>query len=125
MPSSAFIEAVIANIITSAISAFFVFLFKKILKAIQYDSPPRATHTKSFLQKYFLTCAVLAPLSLTAGCLMPVNLPLIKILCFLAAFYSFIFEWGSFDAAISFYPSDNPVQIPSDDTPQHHADNKS
>lgn len=118
------LQDVLANLVSSAISALFIWLLGAVLKSFRSGNAPaakRRRYSRKALEKQFLIWLVLLPCFLAAGFLIPaplfaetaldVLLMSGRVLCFIVAFYSFLFAWGAFSAAIEFYPPDGSRDV--------------
>lgn len=147
------LQDIITNIITTAICAFLGFVLQAVTKSINErekneNSHRRTKHSRVIVKKQFFICFISLPILVAIGVLIPTPLSpktgmdllfmSAKVVCFLGAFYSFIFAWGAFSAAFEFYPKDEPsnlvsnspdntrpsepVKVPTDDCTEKTAD---
>lgn len=127
------LREVIQDLIVCAVSSGIMYMARKLLKYFATPAPhpqPKPPHRKSLLKQFYWSVA-LFPVLLMAGVLLPIlpgslslAMVFIKVCCFICAFFSFVFVCGAFDAAMSFYPSQDSVQVPPDNSPRHRTDDQ-
>lgn len=110
------IEGVLQNLIASAIAGVFVWAVKKILNWIKVASVPAESGVKykrKTVKGQFYFCMVATPILVALG----FSASFVwKTVAFICAFFSFVLEWGAFDAALAFYPVDEVVNVPADES---------
>lgn len=147
------LKDIITNIITTAIFAFLGFMLQVVVKSMNEREKnenlhSQIKHSRTLVKKQFFICFISLPIFVAIGVLIlaPLSPKTVmdflfmsaKVVCFLVAFYAFIFAWGAFSAAFEFYPKDEilnsesnspdntrpdePVKVPTDDCPEKAAD---
>lgn len=124
------IDDVIHELVIGAISSATMYMLHEFWKQIskQTGKGQRKVYSKRNLIRQFYLCTLSFPVFLMAGVLFPATpddhplLPYIKVLCFLAAFFSLIFSLGAFDAAISLYPTEQEFKVPTKQASDENTD---
>lgn len=107
------IENILSNVAAGIICTVLAYAARKIFTFITApsDSPANGRkYSKILVRNQFLITLFTLVFSLPVGVLLNATtalLALAKILLLFVAGFSFIFLWGSFDAAFEFYPDDN------------------
>lgn len=121
---------VFINLITTIICAFIAAVGKRIwlqIKANPVEAQKPKKPNKKLLKKQFFVYLILMSFSLAVGILLPfdTSTPMwgFKPLFLFFSGVSFLAVWGSFEEAMAFYPPDNIVKKPSDDTTDDSGDN--
>lgn len=110
------IEGVLQNLIASAIAGAFVWMVKRIwnwLKAGNVPAESGAKYKRKTVKRQFYICMVATPVLVALGFSATFFW---KTAAFVFAFFSFILEWGAFDAALEFYPPDEVIDIPASES---------
>lgn len=107
-------KSILENIIVTAICAGVSATARRIYQFLKADNSTgkgnQRTYSKKLVHHQFLISLFSLTVSLPTALLLPVETILavfLKVDLFIAAGFSFIFAWGAFDAAFSFYPGDD------------------
>lgn len=119
-----FFTNIIAGIACTAICAAIKRFFLYVKASEEEINSPKNPSPRKTLQRQFLVALFLLALSLPAAFMLPVSrrptmLGFIRIFLFFVAGIAFLIVWGAFDAAIAFYPGEDP----RDDKPPEQAAN--
>ena len=120
------LEDIFSNLVVSAISGFIVWILKIIVKGFQNANDRSNTGmiktSRSKIKNQFFICAFAFPILFGVGLLIPCPLipqvpmdfllQFFKVACLITAFFSFILEWGAFEAAFN-YESNDFISIPA------------
>lgn len=108
------LESILENIIATAICAGAAAAARRIYQYLRSDGSTgkgnQRTYSKKLVHHQFLISLFSLTISLPTALLLPIETMLaafLKVGLFIAAGFSFIFAWGAFDAAFSFYPDDD------------------
>ena len=115
------IDDVIRDLVVGAISSAIMYMLHEFWKQIsnQTGKSHHKVYSKRNLIRQFYLSTLSFPVFLMAGVLLPATpdghplFPYIKVLCFIAAFFSLVFSLGAFDAAISLYPTEQEFKVPT------------
>lgn len=115
------IDDVIRDLVVGAISSAIMYMLHEFWKQIsnQTGKSHHKVYSKRNLIRQFYLSTLSFPVFLMAGVLLPATpdghplFPYIKVLCFIAAFFSLVFSLGAFDAAISLYPTEQEFKVPA------------
>ena len=109
------LQDILANLVSSAISAFIVWCATVVIRSTKSASDATQSeqkYSRKAIKAQFFACLVLLPLSLSVGLLIPAPLVIKtatdvlltagRVMCFIIAFCAFMLAWGAFDAAFVF-----------------------
>lgn len=114
-------KSIIGNLIATGIYAVLVYCIKKIFRSQSagQNGQTGKIARKTVLKRQFFASLILLVVTLsvffsvtTPRLLHPLSA--LKVLAGLIAGFSFVFTWGAFEAAFSFYPEDDVVSKPSE-----------
>lgn len=108
------LKSILENIIVTAICTGIATAARRIYQYLKSNDSTgkqnQRTFSKKLVHHQFLISLFSLAISLPTALLLPVETILtafLKIILFIVAGFSFIFAWGAFDAAFSFYPGDD------------------
>lgn len=107
------LSSAVAGLIVTIISWVAGNIYRYIRRCENNLQKPTEIPKKKIVQRQFFYSLFFFIFSLSA--FWTVNFIAIKVFAGILSLFTFLFVWGSFDAAFAFYPSDDTVEIPPDD----------
>ena len=111
------LRSIFENILASVICALILAGIKRFLNYLKtpYEAPTKQSHPpKSLVRTQFLISLAVMAITFPFSVILPKVHPFtwlgfLKVFLFTANGFAIILAWGAFDAALVFYPSDNPA----------------
>lgn len=101
---------IIASVVCAVIAAMSRAIYQNLVSNHPTEASEKANYSKKLVHRQFVISLAVLAISLPIACLLPpgtsTGAAFLKIFLFMIAGFSFIFAWGAFDAAFSFYPDD-------------------
>jgi len=116
------INGIIENLIAGFIATLCAAVLKKLWQFLKtgrssHDSKTTKTYSAKLVKNQFFICLFAIPILMICALQLRNNAGMVfialKFLLFIGVGFSILFAWGAFDAAFSFYPHDNAVDVPS------------